>query len=543
MVAKLSDLPPELLDRVCYFVDRKQTLVHLSRCSRQLCAAATPHLYRRIDLLSTPTGDMDKHLDTLVSLFLSHAEVASHVRHLAIRMPDSRAPREESTVRAPEIQEFIRRLDGIFPSNEKPRPSLETQPTETIPGASDDTDEDEEDLDAGSVWSTTDESEEEIEGGDEEASNEDMSGKLSQKATEVQRWVILVILLTRLQKLVTLDLEFSQPAYCGEIFDMILRFNERAISARLPNIEKICFGYSSVPARGLLCDGTFSFPGLTSVYLHRVTSGASMAFLGEPYTLPMKHLELRDCRLSPPELNNIVKSAKSLKSFIYEVGEPRTTYQRRQNISYRSIRLALESQKDSLESIWVDYPHDYLFDELSTDETRPIGSFRNFTALKRLRIAGTYIFGFVWTDNLDVSRLVRALPEQIEAVHVTHADEDEETMEGVQLVMNAKAEGRLPQLSQLLLDMSRPYFEEHEVELKRLKQQAEEAGMDFGIYDNYSDDRIVSDHDWVRFSRAGNLGYNREEISWGFDEEVQWPKRVSGCMQRPRYGEIYIASS
>ncbi|KAK7932572.1 hypothetical protein PG985_003284 [Apiospora marii] len=542
MVAKLSDLPPELLDRVCYFVDTKKTLVHLSRCSQQLCAAATPHLYRHIDLLSTPATDVDRHLDTLVSLFLSHAEVASHVRHLAIRMPDSRAPREESTVRAPEIQEFIRRLDGIFPSSDKPPPGSEEQTIATTPGAYPDSDDD---GDAGSIWSTTDEdeSEEEIEGGDEEATNEDMSGKLSQKATEVQRWVILVILLTRLQKLEVLDLEFSQPAYCGEIFDMILRFNERAITARLPNIDKICFGYSSVPARGLLCDGTFSFPGLTSVFLHRVTSGASMTFLGEPNTLPMQHLELRDCRLSPPELANIVRSAKSLKSFVYEVGEPRTTYQRRQNISYRSIRMALESQKDSLESIWVDYPHDYLFDELSTDETRPIGSFRHFTALKRLRIAGTYIFGFVWTDHLDVRRLVRALPDQIELVHLTHADEDEETMEGVQLVLNAKADGQLPKLSKLLMEMSHPYFDSHKDELRRMSRQARDVSMDIGIFDNYSDDRIKSDHDWVRCSRAGNLGYNREESMWGFDGEVQWPKRVSGCMQRPRYGEIYIDSS
>ncbi|KAK8045516.1 hypothetical protein PG993_005540 [Apiospora rasikravindrae] len=364
---------------------------------------------------AVPTGDVDKHLENLVSLFLSHPEVATHVRHLAIRMPDSRAPREESTVPTSRVPVWSPRQLRLF------RGAFED----------DDEDEDEDDLDAGSVWSTTDESEEEIEGGDEEeASNEDMSGKLSQKATEVQRWVILVILLTRLTKLKTLDLEFTQPAYCGEIFDMILRFNERAISARLPTVDRICFGYSSVPARGLLCDGIFSFPGLTSVYLHRVTSGASMTFLGEPYTLPFKHLELRDCRLSPPELSNIVKSAKCLESFIYEVGEPRTTYQRRQNISYRSIRLALESQKDNLKSIWVDYPHDYLFDELSTDETRPIGSFREYKALRRLRIAGTYIFGFVWTDNLDTSRLVRALPEQIEAVHVTHADEDEETVEG-----------------------------------------------------------------------------------------------------------------
>ncbi|KAK8068817.1 hypothetical protein PG994_005433 [Apiospora phragmitis] len=526
MVAKLSDLPPELLDRVCYFVDAKKALVHLSRCSRQLCAAATPHLYRHIDLLSTPAADVDRHLDTLVSLFLSHTEVASHVRYLAIRMPDCRAPREESTVRAPEIQEFIRRLDDIFPSSEtKPRPGLEAQTAETTPAVYEESEEEDEidedgygDDDNGSIWT----------------SNEDMSGKLSQKATEVQRWVILVILLTRLQKLETLDLEFSQPAYCGEIFDMILRFNERAISARLPNIDKICFGYSSVPARGLLCDGTFSFPGLKSVYLHRVTSGASMTFLGEPYTLPVTHLELRDCRLSPPELSNIVKSAKSLKTFVYEVGEPRTTYQRRQNISYQSIRQALESQKDSLESIWVDYPHDYLFDELSGDETRPIGSFRHFTALKRLRMASTYIFGFVWRDNLDVSRLVRALPEQIEVVHLTHSDEDEETMEGVQLVLDAKGEGRLPQLSQLLLEMSHPYFDQHKDELRGLRQQARDADMDIAIFDNYSDDRIVSDQDWVRFSRAGNLGYNREESKWGFDGEVQWPKRVSGCMQRPR---------
>lgn len=538
----MSDLPPELLDRVCYFVDAKKTLVHLSSCSRQLCAATTPHLYRHIDLLSTPATNVDRHLDTLVSLFLSHSEVAHHVRHLAIRMPDSRAPREESTVRAPEIQEFIRRLDGIFPSSDKPSPSLATQSTEAIPVVLEDSDDDDADDDDGSIWSTTDESEEEeeIEGGDEEEANEDMSGKLSQKATEVQRWVILVILLTRLQKLETLDLEFSQPAYCGEIFDMILRFNERAISARLPTIDRICFGYSSVPARGLLCDGVFSFPGLKSVYLHRVTSGASMTFLGEPYTLPMEHLELRDCRLSPPELSNIVKSAKSLKTFIYEVGEPRTVYQRRQNISYKSVRLALESQKDSLESIWIDYPHDYLFDELSTDETRPIGSFCHYTALKRLRIAGTYIFGFVYTDNLDVSRLVRALPEQIEVVHLTHADEDEETMEGARMVLDAKAKGRLPQLATMVMEMSDMYFEEHVEDIGKLDDDAREAGMKFQILDNHSDERVVLDHDWVGLSRSGNLGYGRQESKWGFDGEVTWPTRASGCMSRPNYGEIWI---
>lgn len=191
--------------------------------------------------------------------------------------------------------------------------------------------------------------------------------------------------------------------------------------------------------------------GMTSVYLHRISSWRGDRSAMQPRTLSLTHLELRNCRIAPGELRRILLAPIALKTFVYEIGEAcRGEYGL--HISYRSVRKALEPQKESLEQVWIDYPHDYTFDEFPEEDTRAMGSFSAFTKLRYLRIASTFLFGYVWSEDVDTKRLVRALPEQIEEVHLSHADEDEETLEGVYLVLTAKQYGRFDMLRDLKLD-------------------------------------------------------------------------------------------
>lgn len=506
------------------------------------CAAATPSLYRSVDLRQqSQRARFDEYLCTILSLFLRHPEISNQVRHVAASMPDRRATRYDMIVSGEELPQFNRHIGETFPHMlAQPSPSeaeahADAEASEVAAGGEkgDDVPDD------ASNWSTTDSSQDE----GLDITEIDAEGRLTERGTEMQRWVLLTILLSRMSKLETLDIEVEATPVCPEAFDVILRYNERAAWERLPNIENVCFGCTSVAWRYPFSDGIFMFPGTKALYLHRVRSGTYMVFTGAPRSLALTHLELRDCRMAPPELTRIVNAIKTLKCFIYEVGEARSIPQRWQHISYRSVRQSLEPHRHNLEDIWIDYPHDYHFDEMSTDDTRPIGSFTQFTALKRLRIASTFIFGFVWSELVDTRRLVESLPKQLEHLHLTHADEDEETQEGVELLLTAKRQGKFRKLKYLRLDMSILWLNDRAIEFSLLLHMAKDVGVEMELFDNHSESRIELDRIWEAVASRGFAGLNRKECGWGFDEEVEWPVRPSGCMKRPEYEKIPLAAS
>jgi hypothetical protein len=577
----LSALPPELLNHICDYLPR-QGLSRLSQCSRRLYELAIPRLVRRVDLLSTideathrpRDPEVLSHFEALAIALLRKPELGAQVRHLAIRLLIPGFVRRTADPLDVEVENALSKLAGgeipwswLFAVASKFKPAWR-------PGITIDSQED--------GWSTVDESsddddwEPEIDGNDPE--HPQLSPDSSQWVTTAAPWVreslnftLLPICTPKLQ-----SLDISVPPEAFRYLDEVICHAPQT-SPPLAGLERFCYGGSSRFRRVDLWDGLFSLTHVKAIYMHFVKGGEATRQLQTPQSHDVTHLEMRDCVIWPSALKHILCLPKALKTFIYVIGEQRTNYiARAPPISYRSVWRALESQKDSLEQIWIDYPHDYEFDEMSTRQTLPMGSFASFKKLRRLRIASTYVFGFVWTDNMDTGRLVRALPEQIEMLHLTHADEvsatplslwfifyfahsrdnlldikvltfaepqDEETIEGVHLLLEAKQHGRFEKLRELRLDVSITWILLNGKPLWDLLVFAKEVGLEMGLFNNHSDSRVEKRSEWIKAAALGFPRDNRTESRWGFDGEVEWPERITGCMKKPEYEKVRITDN
>lgn len=564
-MTSISDLPPELLSRICDFIPSQSTLAKLVRCSHQLCGVALPHLYRSIELSRTSWKDELCHLEIITTLLLRQPELGRSVRHLGIHENSRGSLRAPGTQLSPEIEDVVRLLSQQVGLTSADPPDDVARDGEGSPAEADEqifeieSELEDEFFEVGSDadysdWSTTEGSEDEDDHFETDIpTNVDGALRIARSSKAFREALILAILIRSLPRLASIDLELLEP--------LCLRFVHYFVrspvgSSMLSNITSACFG-SSRPERHLeLWRDLFTQPGLESVYLHRVIAMRNRETL-KPFTelqdhsLNITHLELRQCRIAPFELRRILAAPKALKTFIYDIGEIISESEPIFLISYRSVREALEQQKDSLEQIWIDYPHDYEFDEWGAgNNTRPMGSFAAFTTLRRFRIASTYLFGFV--ADTDPDRLRDSLPEQLEMLHLTHGDEDEELTVGLRKLLEAKQQGRFPDLKELSVDVSVPWLIRHgnpphadqtrfnkEV-MMQLTGMAEGAGLKMSIFNNVSQTRTVDLLRRMLAARVGWTGPERKEGRWGFNGEVDWPRRMSGCMQKPDYPELKI---
>ncbi|ROV90495.1 hypothetical protein VMCG_09831 [Cytospora schulzeri] len=478
-------------------IPSQATLASLVRCSHQFYDVAAPHLYRSIDLSRTKLKDELRHLEVITALFLRKPELGRSVRHLAIRESNG-SDREDDP-------------DDVMPT------------------------------DAASAL------------------------ELAQSSEYFRDAILLALLVQCLSKLTSLDLELMEPAR--------LRFVQALLHLSgadqlLGHVKTLCLGSSRPEVRLDLWRDLFTLPSISSVYLHRVLALRGQTLWGcgpssaavhplanlKPHSLDITHIEMRDCRIAPWELRRMLEVPKALRTFIYDIGEGTNEMEPPVNISYKSVREALEQQKDSIEQIWIDYPHDYLFDEWggSGSSTRPMGSFAGFKKLKRFRIASTYLFGF--TADTDIERLVDSLPEQLEMLHLTHGDEDEEITAGLQKLLEAKQQGRFEKLTGLSVEVCLPWLiskgreplaaDHNRVNkdvMAELVQKADGMKLEMRLFINHSQSRTYSPPRRVQSAtRARWSGPERKELTWGFDGEVNWPPRMSGCMARPEYPEIKI---
>lgn len=552
MAVSMSSLPPELLIRICDFMQTKKEVASFHQCSQQFYAVATPFLYRHIDLLSASqfshtnrTDDASHAIESLVQAFLRNPHLGQLVQHLAIRMPEVVKKRTLAPL-VTEHEEIVKAiLHNDYETQSQANPRREPASFKTTAAA-----------DSGSDWDSTDESADEDEV--DVYTDPDPDDPLPVFETEADRWiylagrspairgnVMLTILLSRLSNLERLDLEMPILGWRTGFLDRAIQRNQSVLnpsesSPFLANLHHVCFGYTSPRLRGESWVGPFVLPEVTKVYLHRLSGlGPTLGCL-KPNTLNITHLELRDCRIPPPSLQRLLAGPKALKTFVYVIGEVQNRAEHHMPISYRSLRQALENQKDSLEELWLDYPHDYSWDDSSTRQTAPMGSLSAFTKLKHLRIAGTYVFGFVWTTEVDERRLVQALPEQLEMLQICHGDEDEETLEGITFILDAKRQGRFHKLKKLKLEAASDWYIKHRPEVVRMLELAKNVDLDIRLLDNHCDKRLEGH--WARLqatmSSTQSVAYPRRESPWGFKAETTWPTRVSGCMQIPVYDDI-----
>ncbi|KAJ0119036.1 hypothetical protein J7T55_013271 [Diaporthe amygdali] len=567
-MTSISDLPPELLSRICEFIPSQPSLAKLVRCSHQLYGVAAPHLYRSIELSRNPWKDELRHLEIITALLVRQPELGRSVQHLGIHENSRSSMHVPSAALAPEIEDVARQLSqqvglASVESPDGPDRDCEPSPTESDEQVFEIGSEFEEEfLEVGSDadysdWSTTEGSEEEDENSEIDIpTNVDGALRLARSSRSFREALTLAILVRSLPRLASIDLELLEPFQLRFIHYFI---QTTVGSSMLRHVTSACYG-SSRPERHLeLWRNLFTLPELESVYLHRVLAMRNRETLKpatelQAHSLNITHLELRQCRISPFELRRILAAPKALKTFIYDIGEIISESEPIFLISYRSVREALEQQRDSLEQIWIDYPHDYEFDEWGAGNyTRPMGSLSGFKNLRRFRIASTYLFGFV--SDTDPDRLRDSLPEQLEMLHLTHGDEDEEITVGLRKLLEAKQQGRFADLKELSVDVSIPWLIRYgnaphadqsrynkEV-MVSLISMAEGAGIKMSIFNNASQSRTKDLLRRIQAARVGWTGPARGEAKWGFDGEFDWPRRMSGCMQKPDYPELKIDQS
>lgn len=581
-MASIVDLPPELLDRVCELIPSQATLAKLVRCSHQFYDVAAPHLYHSIELSRTRSKDGFRHLEVITALLLRKPELGRSVRHLALREGSRRCVKKNAKPLLPEIEQAVRDLAAqtgrlLAPpstgSEDQAQPE-DAEPDEVeveVEVEVEDWSQDDAMSDAGSNWSTTNESESEEDPDDAIPTDATNALNLSRSSQHVRDAILLALFIPCLTKLTSMDLELLDPT--GLRFVQALLRSAVGTEQLFSHVKTVCLGSSQSELRLDLWRDLFTLPSISCIYLHRIyavrqqtTWGRGPSSLGpfaasshpnlvlRPRSLDITHLELRDCRISPWDLKRMLAVPKALKTFIYDIGEEINDVEPSVFISYRSVRDALEQQRDSLEQIWIDYPHDYLFDEMggSGIATRPIGSFAQYTKLKRFRIASTYLFGF--TEDTDIHRLVESLPEQLEELHLTHGDEDEELTAGLQKLIEARQRGRFTDLKEVKVEVCLPWLvskgrpplaadhtRAHKDVMAELVQRADGLGLKMRMFINHSQSRTYSPDLRIQYATRGYWeGPARKETRWGFDGEVEWPQRMSNCMKRPVYPEISV---
>ncbi|ROV98126.1 hypothetical protein VPNG_08568 [Cytospora leucostoma] len=572
-MASIVDLPPELLDRVCELIPSQATLAQLVRCSHQFYDVAAPHLYQSIELSRTRSKDEFRHLEVITALLLRKPELGRSVRHLALREGSRRSVEKNEKPLLPEIEQAVRDLaaqtgrllDPPSTGSEDQAQSEDTVPDE-VEVEVEDWPEDDAMSDVGSNWSTTDGSDSEEDPDDVIPTDATDALSLARSSQYFRDAILLALFIPCLTKLTSMDLDLLDPTRLR--FVQALLRSAVGTEQLFSHVKTVCLGSSMPELRLDLWRDLFTLPSISSIYLHRIIAVRQQTMWGRgpsaeplppnaalrPRSLDITHLELRDCRISPWELRRMLAVPKALKTFIYDMGEEINDVEPPVTISYRSVREALELQKDSLEQIWIDYPHDYLFDEWggSGIATRPMGSFDKFKKLKRFRIASTYLFGF--TEDTDIHRLVESLPENLEELHLTHGDEDEELTAGLQKLIEARQRGRFADLNEIKVEVCLPWLvskgrpplaadhtRANKDVMAELVQRADGLGLKMRMFVNHSQSRTYSPDLRIQFASRGYWeGLARKESKWGFDGEVEWPQRMSNCMKRPDYPEIRI---
>ncbi|MCJ1451763.1 hypothetical protein MMC28_002103 [Mycoblastus sanguinarius] len=191
---------------------------------------------------------------------------------------------------------------------------------------------------------------------------------------------------------------------------MVTRHRDHYFGSMIQRVAKIENPFDTQPAFSSLrvlvanCDrkcGTtsnlmfnaFQIPSLREFYGQRIFSdnsdaGRRLALL-ETATLRLTHLEVRHCVFNIQDLTNMLRSFKTLKTFVYNLGSgliSSCTY------SMPELRKALTATEENLENLWLDRsPHNsYYWPE---GYVSPMSSLSSFKPLKNLQVGMYILFG------------------------------------------------------------------------------------------------------------------------------------------------------
>ncbi len=369
MPASLRTLPPEILLLIISNIEKSGWLLDLALCCRSLYRSTLPYLYSHIKLLfqahENKIGGL--YLKSFTVHILKHPELAALVHDFTMDQSWQDSYISSENTESPGIDEAIQQVVSRF------HPSQE---------------------DLG-VW----------------------IGSL--KRGDVGPY--LALLLSSLPNLESLDLVVPRPS--AGYFEYLLHsaakrknvFNTHSAFSSLRVITHDYQGPGYGPSAGLLSD-YLHMPSLHELSCRKIGSyndkaSEGLATLG-PATIPLVHLELREGRLNEPDLANVLRACKGLKSFVYEVGL---------NAYYHECRTPALGQvlnwiENSVENLWLDHGGDWVL-RLDDRDLPPISALSSLKVLKNLRV-GMYMF-------LDILRggtswIGPALPASIETLYFSH---------------------------------------------------------------------------------------------------------------------------
>lgn len=357
-----SHLPVELINHILSFVGSKATLANAALCSKQWHDIAIAHLCRCVSIpKAREDSDMDFLGQSLVRmlLLLRKPLLAKLVRHFHIRPGLLELTACDLHARLEKTLREMSELTG----------NVGYEIKEGIAGLS--------------------RNELEHAGWRVEATVEDS---------------LTAVLLPRLLNLEKLDIETGATPPSEFWVGRVVRraglreaaFGDAGVLAKL---RSFLWAHEHGQTGGTLTEVGFVLPGLQNMFFHRIGTEAGdgsderLARV-QPRSSACTHLELKDCRFHDAALLRMVAIPRALKPFIYELGCGSIAKCR---ISFLAIRNALDMHKETLENIWITYPHSGIKFYRDADPSSGMKSLSHFPGLKRLRIAPDFIFGYELT--------------------------------------------------------------------------------------------------------------------------------------------------
>ncbi|OCK95640.1 uncharacterized protein K441DRAFT_658354 [Cenococcum geophilum 1.58] len=491
MGGEVPYLAVELISRILESCTSKATVAVAARCSRQWYDIAMPLLYHRVNINNPQSYELRKsYLKSLAVLFLSKPNIAAHVRHFSLRPGFSDGPEWKSGVEL--------NGDGDWDS------ALLEKIQEAIASIS--------------------------------CSDEERATWLKEADCDD---TFLALLLPTLPNLVSLDL--MGPIYAKYMERMLWRFGTGAErGSAFTNLKSLFWTYEQAmctPTGAIINPGIFAMPFIKRIYLHQVHGGYGdevdeRLAQFSPRTSTCTHLELRDCRFHPSDVQNLFLMPKALSTFIYDIGRDQLYYC---TVSFSTIRQGLEHHKETLEELCLDYYHGGIeLEPGMLDDPSPMTPLNEFLRLKRLKIAPVFILGMSLPPETahaadQYLRILDFLPKSIKQLQLTHCEEPD----NLQILLDALANilikkvTHVPTLHQIIVEIDFSIVEKLADEFARILKLAEDVGTNIVLLNNFgcSEDKGRS---------------KRVERKWGFDEDIEWKECYEFVNYRPIYEAIDV---
>ncbi|KAF2187135.1 hypothetical protein K469DRAFT_686334 [Zopfia rhizophila CBS 207.26] len=204
----------------------------------------------------------------------------------------------------------------------------------------------------------------------------------------------------------------------------------------LTHLHSIVWAHDDNKYEGSLAAGCFAIPSVRAVYLHRMSSYDDSSTADKRLSMiehgssACAHTEMHDCRLNEADIGNT---------------------------DFGVIRDALQAHHEDLEDFWLDYGLEGIEWLEEVDNIAPMWTFKDFSKLRRFRIAPDFIFGANPSQVEEQDRdkwLLDFLPSSIKIIQLAHCDEYREILFKALEHLLVNNHTRVPSLSEMTLEIT-----------------------------------------------------------------------------------------